>query len=100
MHKAFRYVGWCEGISLLTLFCYAMPMKYIWGDPHMVRIVGSIHGGLFLAYVALAFALSDRENWSKKKLLTAFVLSTLPFGTFIFDRKFHLEAEQNKKADI
>lgn len=69
-----------------------MPMKYIWGDPHLVRIVGSIHGGLFLAYAALAFALYDRENWTQKKLVFALVLSTLPFGTFIFDRKFHLES--------
>lgn len=90
MYKAFRYVGWCEGISLLALFFYAMPMKYMWGDPQMVRVIGSLHGGLFLAYVALAFALFDRENWSRRKLGIALVLSCLPFGTFIFDRKYLL----------
>lgn len=87
MHKAFQIVGWIEGISLLALFFYAMPLKYLYGDPSMVRVVGSAHGGLFLAYVFLAFMLYDRENWAQKKLVLALVLSSVPFGTFYFERK-------------
>jgi integral membrane protein len=88
MHKAFKIVGWIEGISLLLLFFYAMPMKYVYGDPRMVRVVGSAHGGLFLAYVLLAFVLYDRESWPQKKLVLALVLSSVPFGTFIFEHKY------------
>ena len=81
-------IGWLEGCSLLTLLFIAMPIKYIGHNPLPVRIVGSIHGGLFLLYVVLASALFDRDNWTKKELILAYVLSTVPFGTFIFDRKY------------
>ena len=43
-----RVVGFLEGLSLIVLMGFAMPMKYIWGDPSFVRMVGSIHGALFI----------------------------------------------------
>ena len=88
MHNYFRMIGWLEGSSLLSLFFIAMPLKYVWHQPEAVRIVGSIHGGLFLLYILLATALSDKENWPRKELIQAYVFSALPFGTFIFDRKY------------
>jgi integral membrane protein len=87
MRKWFVTVGWIEGVSLLALFLYAMPMKYLAGDPLPVRIVGSAHGALFLAYVALALLLFDREKWSPRTLVAALILSSVPFGTWIFERK-------------
>lgn len=88
MRNWFVRVGWIEGLSLLALFAYAMPMKYLAGDPLPVRIIGSAHGGLFMAYVALAFILYDREKWSARVLVAALILSSVPFGTWIFERKF------------
>jgi integral membrane protein len=88
MRKSFIIVGWIEGISLLALFFYAMPLKYLYGEPEMVRLIGSAHGGLFMAYIALAFALFDRESWTRKKLLLALILSSVPFGTWIFEKKY------------
>lgn len=88
MHKNFRILGWLEGTSLLTLFFVAMPLKYIWHEPSAVRVVGMIHGLLFLAYVACATILSDREGWAPKKLGLAWLLSVVPAGTFIFDHKY------------
>ena len=91
-------IGWLEGTSLLTLFFIAMPMKYIGHNPLPVRIVGSIHGGLFLLYVGLASVLFDRNNWSRKELILAYVLSVVPFGTFIFDRKYLREGAPGDAA--
>jgi integral membrane protein len=88
MLKLFKIVGYIEGCSLLALFFIAMPMKYIGHDPHPVKIVGSIHGGLFLLYIGLASVLFDRYHWTRKELILAYVLSAVPFGTFIFDRKY------------
>ena len=88
MKSVFKYVGWVEGVSLLLLFFVAMPMKYIWGQPEMVKHVGMGHGVLFLAYVVLAIQLSTSEDWSMKKTVLAIVLSAVPFGTFYFERKY------------
>ncbi|MBL7715500.1 MAG: DUF3817 domain-containing protein [Bdellovibrionales bacterium] len=88
MKSYFRWVGWFEGSSLIALLFFAMPMKHLWNDPSWVKSVGPIHGLLFLIYVFTAFSLSSRENWSKKKILICLVLSSVPFGTFVFERKY------------
>jgi integral membrane protein len=88
LRALFRTTGWLEGLSYILLLGVAMPLKYVYGEPLMVRVVGMAHGLLFLAYLGLAFAMYDRENWSMKKLAGAFLASLLPFGPFVFDWKF------------
>lgn len=87
MRGVFRISGWLEGLSYLLLLGVAMPIKYVWGDPSWVSVVGMAHGLLFVLYVGLAFVLYDRENWSVKKLGYAMLASFLPFGPFVFDAK-------------
>ena len=84
----FLQVGRVEGLSLLLLFFFAMPMKYLYGDPSYVKVVGMAHGVLFVVYVALAYVVYESNRWSLKLLAWCLVLSSLPFGTFYFERKY------------
>lgn len=86
--KLFILLGRLEGLSLIGLMFIAMPMKYIMGDPELVKHFGRAHGGLFLAYVIAAAVISDAQNWEKKKLRMSWILSCVPFGTFIFEKKY------------
>jgi len=86
--KLFILLGRLEGLSFLFLMFVAVPMKHIMGKPEMVRYGGSAHGALFLAYCLAAAALSDTQNWDKKKLRMAWILSCVPFGTFFFESKY------------
>ncbi len=86
--KSFRTIGFLEGASFLLLLFIAMPLKYSWGYPLAVRVVGMAHGGLFVAYVFLAFEAASDFGWSRKKLGLSLLASLLPFGTFVFDRKY------------
>lgn len=87
MRHLFKYTGWLEGLSYILLLGVAMPLKYVWGMPQFVSVIGMAHGLLFVAYVGLAFVLYDRESWSIKKLAYAMLASLLPFGPFVFDAK-------------
>ena len=62
--RVFRMIALAEGISFLTLLFIAMPMKYFIGMPEVVRVVGSIHGGLFVLYVGLLAMIHFRQRWS------------------------------------
>jgi len=88
MDKWFLYIGRLEGLSFLILLGIAMPLKYYWHLPAMVRLVGSFHGALFLAYLALAFLLSSRDEWKMSKIFLAVIASVIPFGTFWFERRY------------
>ncbi|MCG3773810.1 MAG: hypothetical protein JW395_0624 [Nitrospira sp.] len=85
--RMFRMIALAEGTSFLTLLFVAMPMKYFMGMPEVVRVVGSIHGGLFVLYVGLLAVIHFRQRWSVMFSLYAFVASIIPFGTFVLDKQ-------------
>lgn len=87
MVKAFRVVGFLEAVSFLVLLLIAMPLKYVYGMPLAVRIAGSAHGALFVAYTLLLIKVSRELNWSLKTSILAFLGAFVPFGPFIVDRK-------------
>lgn len=87
----FRYVSIAEGISFLVLLLIAMPLKYVFDMPLAVKYVGWAHGGLFVAYIAMAFLTSQELKWKFFRLFLAFVASVVPFGPFIFDKSVHKE---------
>lgn len=87
MLSLFRWIGRFEGLSFLLLLGIAMPLKYIWGMPEAVRVVGMAHGILFLAYVAMANYVALEMGWSRRVWFLSMVASVLPFGTFVFEKK-------------
>ena len=90
--RIFRMIALAEGSSFLTLLFIAMPMKYFLGMPEVVRVVGSIHGGLFVLYVGLLAMLHFRQRWSFMFSLYALIASVIPFGTFMLDK--HLRGKE------
>jgi integral membrane protein len=85
--RNFRIISLAEGISLLVLLFIAMPMKYFMGMPEVVKVVGWIHGILFMVYVGLLIIVQLTQRWSFIFLLGAFLASIVPFGTFILDKQ-------------
>ena len=88
-----RLVALLEGSSFLALLFVAMPLKYLAGLPLAVRIVGTVHGALFLLFVAALIRTSIGRQWPFRRSLLAFVASIVPFGTFVFDRSLRSEIE-------
>ncbi|MGC3948820.1 MAG: DUF3817 domain-containing protein [Chryseolinea sp.] len=86
MLHTFRKVSLAEGCSLLILLLIAMPLKYFMNIPEAVKVVGWIHGILFIVYVAMLLILQLRYRWSFLFFAGAFVASLIPFGTFVLDR--------------
>jgi len=76
----FRTVAYWEGISYLVLLLIAMPLKYGLDMPLAVRIVGALHGGLFLAYVALL--LLAARALGARMTIVAGIASLIPGATF------------------
>lgn len=82
-----RLTGILEGLSFILLLAVAMPLKYIWGKPEMVSIVGMAHGVLFVLYIFLTILARFRYTWSWKKMFVLWIASVVPLGTFVADYK-------------
>jgi integral membrane protein len=92
-----RATAFLEGLSYVVLLFVAMPLKYLADQPLAVRVVGSVHGALFVALALLILrALYTRERqfpWAVR----LGVASLLPFGTFFFERDLR-EADERHRA--
>ena len=93
--QTLRVVGFLEGISFLLLLFIAMPMKYIFDNPMLVKYVGMGHGVLFILFLIVLLVVCEKQKWSLKMFILGLIASILPFGPFVFDAKIKkLEPEQ------
>lgn len=82
----FLSIGKLEGYSYLALLLIAMPLKYMADMPLAVRIAGSIHGALFVAFVIIIFIMLRKKILTLENAIYAFMLSLIPFGTFFLKK--------------
>lgn len=88
----FRAVAIAEGISFIVLLGIAMPLKYVCNLPMAVRVVGMIHGILFISFITLAWENMNTLKKSYGWFGRAFAFSVIPFGTFILDKDLKKES--------
>ena len=89
----FRIVSLAEGLSYILLLGIAMPLKYVWGQPEAVKMMGSLHGFLFVIFViALIRAAFDRA-WGLSRVLLAFFASIVPLGAFFLETSLRKEMD-------
>jgi integral membrane protein len=82
-----RITALIEAVSFLVLLGIAMPLKYVWGFPLAVKIVGSIHGGLFVVF-GIALLLSwQSAKWPLSRVALIFIASFLPVVPFFLDKR-------------
>lgn len=83
----FRIISAIEGLSYLLLVFIAMPIKYIGENPYPVKILGMIHGVLFIIFMISLFEAKIKEKWNTGLMFQLFVLSLIPFGALLIERK-------------
>jgi integral membrane protein len=83
-----RIIAILEGISLLTLVFVAVPIKYMMGNPAFVKMVGPVHGALFLLFLFNTLSVGVEQKWKFKDTTWKVLLACMiPFGTFYIDKK-------------
>ena len=82
-----RLASILDGISYLILLGIAMPLKYLADMPLAVRVVGSLHGFLFLTLCACLLEVLMRKRLSVGWCVIVFVCALFPFAPFFLDRK-------------
>lgn len=83
-----RILAILEGISLLSLVCIAVPVKYWMGNLLLVRLLGPVHGTLFLLFLFNTLSIGVEQNWKFREITWKVILACfIPFGTFYIDKK-------------
>jgi len=93
-----RLAALAEGVSYLILLGIAMPLKYAFGLPLAVRLVGSLHGLLFIVFGAALLSAWHSRRWPIRRPVLVFISSLIPFGAFLMDRS--LKREQSASESL
>jgi len=87
--RKFGLINTTEGYSYLALLFIAMPMKYLLGITMAVKVVGMIHGILFIIFLVLGVMAWKEATWSLNQTIIFFIASLIPFGTFFTKSKIY-----------
>ena len=82
-----RKVALIEAVSFLVLMGVAMPLKYFMDMPIAVKVVGWIHGVLFVIFCGALLQTMIVAKWPFLRSAMIFVAALLPFGPFVVDKR-------------
>jgi integral membrane protein len=82
--RNFRYVALAEATSFLALLV-ASYVKNTGGSELGVKVLGPIHGLLFVVYVLMVWQLHKEAGWTGKQTFWILVGAVLPFGGYVVD---------------
>jgi integral membrane protein len=83
--RTLRVISLAEAISFLLLLV-ATGVKYGAGLPQGVKVLGPVHGMLFLGYVALVLVARGRLGWSFGRTVLALIAAVLPVAPLLVER--------------
>ena len=83
----FIKINTIEGTSYLILIFIAMPLKYILHYDIATKIVGMIHGILFVIFILLLLFSIQKYKFDLKLSIIFFIASLIPFGTIYNNKK-------------
>lgn len=83
----YRVLAIVTGTGLVILTFVGLPLKYGFGRPTVVTVVGIAHGWLFMAYVLVTLVLWYSRRWPLVKLGLVLLAGTVPVATFFAERR-------------
>ena len=85
--RAYRIAAWVTGVGLVILVFVAMPLKYFFGRPELVAVVGVAHGFLYMIYIVCTLLLAERGRWKPFDALLILIAGTIPLAGFFAERR-------------
>ena len=83
----YRVMAYVVGVLLLVLTLVAVPIKYLGHNDTPVSIVGVAHGVLYAIFFLVTLDLAVRARWRPLSALLVVVAGTIPFLSFVAERK-------------
>ena len=93
---AYRVAAWVTGTGLVILVFIAMPLKYFFGQPLLVSIVGMAHGFLYMAYIVITLLLAERCRWRPVDALIILACGTIPLASFFAERRVTARVREHR----
>ena len=75
------------GFGLIVLVFVGIPLQ-IWAHYTLVeRVIGTLHGYLYIVYLAVSYDLARRSSWNWKQMLATICAGFVPFLALIVEHR-------------
>jgi integral membrane protein len=95
----YRIMAYIVGIGLIILVFLGIPLQ-IAGHPGVVKVVGPIHGFLYIVYLVAGADLARRARWTLGRIITVVLAGFVPFMAFIVERRVTRQLEESGQVDV
>jgi integral membrane protein len=83
----YRLLAYIVGTALVILVFIGIPLQ-VWGHNDTIeKIVGTLHGFLYIVYVVLTLELAGRYRFSLVRAIGSMLAGLVPIMTFVAERK-------------
>lgn len=83
----YRVIAYVVGVGLIVLIFIGVPVQ-VWGNSDsIVKIVGPLHGALYVGYLLLTLDLARRVRMNVIVMLLVMAAGTIPFLSFVAERR-------------
>ena len=94
----YRILAYVVGVGLIILVLVGVPLKYLADSPGVVTVVGPMHGFLYMVYLLATVNLAFRARWSPVKTVLVMLAGTIPFLSFVAERKVTADEMARQEA--
>ncbi|HET7016358.1 MAG TPA: DUF3817 domain-containing protein [Streptosporangiaceae bacterium] len=86
--RAYRIMAYVTGTMLVILCFVGIPLQVFAHNDAIAKVVGTLHGVLYIVYIVVAFAMTRLVRIRTASLTTVIVLAagTIPILTFVVER--------------
>ncbi len=96
MLTLFRAISVMEGLSYLAILSVTLGLI----SRDYVSQIGMGHGVLFMMYLLLSVAVSDKQRWSLKVWISMFLASIIPFAFVLVELYLRKVFENNGFIEV
>jgi len=83
----YRVMAYVVGIGLAILVFVGIPLQYGANSPGVVKVVGPIHGALYIVYLIAAVDLARRARFGLLQLAAMAAAGFVPLLAFVVERQ-------------
>ena len=83
----YRVMAYVVGIGLAVLVFVGIPLQYGANSPGVVKVVGPIHGALYIVYLITAADLGRRARFGLLQLAAMAAAGFVPLLAFVVERQ-------------
>ena len=83
----YRVMAYTTAVLLIVLVFVGIPLQVAAGNTDVVKVVGTLHGYLYLVYLGVAFDLTRKLRVPFGWMLLVLLAGTVPFCAFVAERK-------------